>query len=157
MFNPKSNNLLDEQLAVSGLEMNWVSEALTGGSLLLGGIFGSSDRRKANRRAKKAEREQKKLAKKVARLTNEHNDKLDAADKANYYAMREYSHNTNMRNWQHGKVIQDYEYAFQDDAVYQKSTAIGNEQLGLNAEAMAYAIQDEQAAMKKLSSNSNSR
>ena len=42
MFNPKSNNLLDEQLAVSGLEMNWVFLRRISSPRR---CFGSSDRR----------------------------------------------------------------------------------------------------------------
>ena len=46
MFNPKEN-LLDQQLAVSGLEMQWVGAAISAGTAIVGGIMGSN--------AKKAE------------------------------------------------------------------------------------------------------
>ena len=51
-----------------------------------------------------------KFNEKVAKLTNEHNDKLDQADKDNYYAMRDFSHETNMQKWQRGAEIQDFNY-----------------------------------------------
>ena len=90
MFNPKEN-LLDQQLAVSGLEMSWGFAAIGAGMSVLGGIMGSRSASKSNKAAREAEKRQREHNEKVARLTNEHNDKLDAADKANYYAMREYS------------------------------------------------------------------
>ncbi len=148
MFNPKSNNLLDDQLAFSGLEMNWVPAAIAAGTAIIGGIMGSQEADKQNRSARKAQEEQEKFQKEIAKRTNNYNKKIFQADKANYYAMREYSHNTNLRNWQYGKDIQDFEY-LQSLRQFQKSTVIGNEQLGLNREAMGYAIQAENAAIEE--------
>lgn len=115
---------------------------------IAGGIFGASSASKQNKRNKKAEKEQREHAKKIAKLTNEHNDKLDEADQANYYAMRDYSHETNMRNWQRGAEIQDFNYLNQL-LQYQKSVAIGNQQLGLNAEAEALGYEAEQNAIQE--------
>ena len=148
MFNPKSNNLLDEQLSVSGLEMNWVGAAISAVTSIAGGIMGSSAADKQNRDAKAAQKAQEKFQKQQAKRTNKHNKEIFKADKANYYAMREYSHETNMRNWQYGKDIQDFEY-LQQLKQFEKSTAIGNENLGLNAEGMAYGIQAENDAIKE--------
>tara|TARA_A100001201_G_scaffold113270_1_gene96997 strand:- start:3017 stop:4228 length:1212 start_codon:yes stop_codon:yes gene_type:complete len=147
MFNPKEN-LLDQQLAVSGLEMSWGFAAIGAAASIAGGIFGSRSASKANKRAREAERKQREHNEKVAKLTNEHNDKLDAADKANYYAMREYSHETNLQNWQRGAEIQDFQY-LNTLKQYQKDQAIGNAQLGLNAVAEADGIQAEQDAIKE--------
>jgi hypothetical protein len=147
MFNPKEN-LLDQQLAVSGLEMSWGFAAIGAAASIAGGIFGSRSASKSNKRAREAERKQREHNEKVAKLTNEHNDKLDAADKANYYAMREYSHETNLRNWQRGAEIQDFQY-LNTLKQYQKDQAIGNAQLGLNAVAEADGIQAEQDAIKE--------
>ena len=147
MFNPKEN-LLDQQLAVSGLEMSWGFAAIGAGMSVLGGIMGSRSASRSNRRAREAERKQREHNEKVAKLTNEHNDKLDAADKANYYAMREYSHETNLQNWQRGAEIQDFQY-LNTLKQYQKDQAIGNAQLGLNAVAEADGIQAEQDAIKE--------
>jgi hypothetical protein len=147
MFNPKEN-LLDQQLAVSGLEMSWGFAAIGAGMSVLGGIMGSRSASRSNRRAREAERKQREHNEKVAKLTNEHNDKLDAADKANYYAMREYSHETNLQNWQRGAEIQDFQY-LNTLKQYQKDQAIGNAQLGLNAVAEAEGIQAEQDAIKE--------
>ena len=135
MFNPKEN-LLDQQLAVSGLEMQFFKDLITSGAY------------SRNKKAKKNEKNQKAHAKKVANLQNKHNKKLDKADKANYYAMRDYSHKTNLRNWERGKEIQDYQYAAQLNQ-YEKSQQIGTEQLGLNAKAREVAIEGEKAAINE--------
>jgi hypothetical protein len=148
MFNPKGNNLLDDQLAVSGLEMNWIGAVIGAGASIFGGIMGSRQASKNNKAARKAAKEQKKHQKKIAKLTNKHNDKLDAADKANYYAMRDYSYETSMQNWQRGAEIQDFKYLNQLKQ-FQKSNAIGNAQLGLNAQAEIQGIEAEQNAIQE--------
>lgn len=135
MFNPKEN-LLDQQLAVSGLEMQFFKDLITGGA------------HSRNKAAKKAEKKQREYNEKIAKLTNEHNDKLDAADKENYHMMRDFSHESNMQNWQRSSEIQDFQYLSQLQQ-FQKSQAIGNAQMGLNAEAEAQGIQGEQAVIEE--------
>ena len=136
MFNPKEN-LLDQQLAESGLEMkNFLADLVTGG--------GYSRNKTAKRNEDKARDHQEE----IAELTNEHNDKLDAADKENYYMMRDFTHESNLRNWQRSAEIQDYQYLAQLKQ-YQKSHAIGNEQLGLNAEAEIQGIEAEQTQIEE--------
>lgn len=135
MFNPKEN-LLDQQLAVSGLEMQFFKDLITTGAY------------SRNKKAKKNEKKANKQAKKVAKIQNEHNDKLDEADKANYQAMRDFTHETNVRNWERGKEIQDYQYTAQLNQYY-KSQAIGQQQLRLNEQAMDIAIEGERAALNE--------
>jgi hypothetical protein len=148
MFNPKGNNLLDQQLTVSGLEMNWGFAAVAAIGSIAGGIMGSRQASSSNAAARKAQKQQEEHNKKVAKLTNEHNAKLDAAELANYKATYKYSYETKIRDWERGKEIQDYQY-LQRLKQYQKSTAIGIEQLGLNAEAAAQGIQAEQDAINE--------
>ena len=153
MFNPKEN-LLDQQLAVSGLEMSVdpvtaTFAGISAVSSIFGGIMGSSSAAKQNRKAREAQKAQEKYQLKIARKTNKYNKKLDKADKANYYAMREYSHETNLRNWERGKEIQDFQY-LQQLKQYQRSTAIANAQLGLNARGEALGFEAEQAAIDEL-------
>ena len=135
MFNPKEN-LLDQQLAVSGLEMQFFRDLITTGAY------------SRNKKAKKNERKQKKAAERMARIQNEHNDKLDAADKANYQAMRDFTHETNVTNWERGKEIQDYQYAAQLNQYY-RSQSIGQSQLRLNEQARGIAIEGERAAINE--------
>ena len=148
MFNPKGNNLLDEQLSVSGLEMNWLGAVIGGVTAIAGGIMGHQEAKSQNADARKTEKEQRKHQKDIARKTNDYNRKLDAADKANYYAMRDYSYETSLKNWERGAEIQDYQY-LQRLKEWQKSTAIGNAQLGLNAQAAAQGIEAEQDAIRE--------
>ena len=146
MFNPKNNNLLDKELSVSGLEMNWVGAAISGVASLVGGISGASEASKQNQKAKEAQKAQEKFQKQQAKKINKYNEKKDKIKQANYDAMYEYSYNTNVLNWQQGKNIQDFKY-LQQLKQYQKSTAIGQQQLGLNAAAEELGIQAEQDAL----------
>lgn len=135
MFNPKGNDLLDEQLAVSGVN-HYILDILTGGA------------KSRNETAKKNEEAARKHQGKIAKIQNKHNRKLDKADLENYHAMRDFTHESNLRNWERGKEIQDFQYLSQMQQ-YQKSHAIGNAQLGLNAEAMALGIQAEQDTIEE--------
>ena len=134
MFNPKEN-LLDQQLAESGLELQ-ILDWLTGGA------------KSRNETARKNEREARKHQKEVAKLTNKHNDLLDAADKENYLNQRNFAHESNIRNWERSKEIQDFQYLGQLKQ-YQKSQAIGNKQLGLNAKAAAQGIAAEASTIEE--------
>ncbi len=142
MFNPKEN-LLDQQLIESGLELQLdVIDFVTGGA--------KSRNETARENAKAARKHQKK----IANLTNKHNKKLDKADKENYRIQRNFAHDSNIRNWKRGKEIQDFQYLSQLQQ-FQKSQAIGNAQLGLNAEAMAQGIDAEKMLLKKLLFNNS--
>ena len=80
---------------------------------VVGGVMGSSSAKPKPDNVqgqKKIKKHQEEHNKKVAKLTNKHNDKLDIADVVNYEAMREYSHETSIQNWQRGGEIQDYQY-----------------------------------------------
>ena len=135
MFNPKET-ILDQQLAESGLEMQFFMDLITGGA--------HSRNETARDNQKAAEKHQEK----IADLTNEHNDKLDKADRENYYNMRNFTHESNLRNWERGAEIQDFQYLSQLKQ-YQKSQAIGKAQLGLNAEAAAQGVADEMATIEE--------
>ena len=134
MFNPKEN-LLDQQLAESGLEMK-ILDFLTGGA------------KSRNETAKENEKAAKKHQKKIAELTNEHNDELDVADRLNYKNQVEAQVKSNLRNWERGAEIQDFQYLSQLKQ-YQKSQAIGNAQLGLNAEAAAQGAAAEMSTIEE--------
>jgi dihydrodipicolinate synthase/N-acetylneuraminate lyase len=79
MFNPKEN-LLDQQLAVSGLEMSIAPAlALAGVSAvtsIAGGIMGASQAASSNAAAKSAQKKQEEYQKEIAEATNKHNDKI---------------------------------------------------------------------------------
>ena len=115
---------------------------------IAGGIMGASQAASSNAAAKDAQKKQEKYQKEIAKLTNKHNDKLDAADKANYYAMRDFNHESAIKNWQRVAELQDFQY-LNSLKEWQKSTAIGNAQLGLNAQAESFGFQAEQAALEE--------
>lgn len=146
MFDPKGNNLLDEQLATSGLEMNWGFAAIGAAVSVAGGIMGMNQASKNNSKAKKNAKKQKAFNKKVAKKTNKYNKKADENQKENYYEMRDFNHKVAMENWKRGKEIHDYEF---DSAMkqYEKSQSIGNAQLGLNTQEAANAVASEQLAL----------
>ena len=62
MFNPKGGNLLEDQLAVSGLEMN-VFAAVGAAVSIAGGIFGASQASSQNSKNAAAAKKQQKLSK----------------------------------------------------------------------------------------------
>lgn len=144
-FNPKGWSLLDEQLAVSGLEMNLFG-IIAGVGAVVSGVMGASQASSNNSRARSNQKKQEEFNKKTAKLTNEYNDKLDAADVANYEAMREYSHETSLQNWQRSGEIQDYQYLGKLKE-YEKNINISRDQLALNVTSADQAIQSEGAAV----------
>ena len=155
MFNPKGNHLLDEQLAVSGLEMSVV---ITAGVALAGisaaasigsGIAGMLGAKSANKRARSDADKARRTAKKIARIANRHNDKLDAADKKNYYAMREYSHDTNMKSWKYGRRIHNYKFA-QSMREFEKNRQISSEQFDLNQTAFEKSVSAEKQSVEDM-------
>jgi hypothetical protein len=109
-------------------------------------VFTGRDR---NKEARAAERDQRKALKKSARSEYSYNKDQHKADKANYYAEREYAYETALTNWEYGKQIQDYKYA-RDLATYEKSQDIYNRQTGFNEQAAGLAIGDQQAAIQDL-------
>ena len=126
MFNPKGSHLLDEQLAVSGLEMN-IAGVLAGISAVAsigGGIMGASQASKNNATARKNARKQKKEAKKVAKLTNKHNAKLDKAEKANYEADKQFQYEARVIQHEFDNQIVDIQNAAAR-ARFEKSEQMG--------------------------------
>ena len=55
MFNPKGSSILDEQLAVSGLEINFWNFVIPAVATIGSAVIGSSASRSASRSAQKAQ------------------------------------------------------------------------------------------------------
>jgi hypothetical protein len=145
------NNLLKEQLAESGLEMQIGAifagiGALTG---IIGGISGSSQAAQQNRQAEDAYREQKKLAQEAADKTNEYNKRVFEVDKQNYANTRAYEWETSVKNWQFNQSREDLNYL---NAVKQYGKSVENtrDQLNYNSLAAMQAYESEQAALNEL-------
>ncbi len=134
MFNPKYN-LLEEQLATSGIELNnLLCDVFTGGAC------------SANDAARDAEQGQKEFNQEVADRTNLYNDELDATDRINYETMRDFSYETDLRTWNHNNLIQDYQYNASLKE-YEKSNQIAAGQYGLNARGESLGLKNEAAAI----------
>ena len=151
MFNPKEN-LLERELAVSGLEMNIVGAIFAGVSAvasIAGGISASNQAKKNNRRAEQNAADQRAAAKEQADKTNEYNRKVFAADKANYYSNRAYEWETSLRNYKYNQAIQDYQYQ-QTVGQYQSSVENTQQQLVYNSMAAMEARESEQASLNEI-------
>jgi len=113
------------------------------------GVLGAKSASDNNARAEENAEAQREFNEKTAKLTNEYNDKLDEADVANYEAMREYSHETSLQNWQRSAEIQDFQYLGKLKE-YEKSINISRDQLALNVTSARQAIQSEEAAVEDM-------
>jgi hypothetical protein len=135
MFNPKGNNLINQQLAVSGLHSN-----------ILGFLDGGAGHR--NDQREEAYKEQTKHNKKVADLTNAHYEDLDAAEEYNYKQDVKFTFDQQVRSWKRGVDLQDFS-RYNKLKEFEKSLTITNEQLGLNAAGMAQALDEEHATVQE--------
>jgi len=140
----KNFNLLDEQLAESGLEMQWVSAVLGGISAatsLIGGISASNDAKKANEEQEAAYEEQKNAQAAQARAQNVAARRQFEADRDNYRKQAKYNYDTAIKKWQYDTTIRALEEKTNAEA-YLINNQISNKQLTFNALA-------EQQAQKK--------
>lgn len=148
MFNPKEN-LLDQQLSVSGLEMNITWAGVGAISSIVGGIFGASSASKQNREAKKAQQEQQRIANEQAKITNEYNKKAFEAERKDYFAAREFQYSTAVKQWKYDTDIQDYRYV-QDVKAYDASVSNYGQQTMFNNVAYQAAKESNQASYNEL-------
>ena len=124
----KNYDLLGEQLAESGLEMNIVigAGAIIGAATsVIGGIFGSSQADKQNREAREAQKKAEKAAKEAADATNEYNKRSFEVDKQNYANTRAFERDTLIKNWQYQTEQQDFGYL---SAIEQYGKSVQNTQ-----------------------------
>ena len=147
MFNPKGGNILDEQLAVSGLEMNIDPfSAAQLGIQLTQTFLGIGQARSANAAARRTERKQQKLLNKQADLQNKYNEKSFAAMVDNYRAMAEYNFDTAVENWQYNTAIRAIQERT-DARKYMMSVKNTNKQLTYNAIAEQQGLTRSQLAI----------
>ena len=147
MFNPKEN-LLDQQLAVSGLEMSVVIDpftAVSAGAAIVGGIMGSRSASRQNRANRRAARKQRKIAKKQAKITNKYNRASYKAEKKDYYAARQFQYEMAVKQFQYDTAVQDFRY-LQDVKAYGKSVENYGQQLVYNNIAYQSAKDSQMAA-----------
>jgi len=152
----KNFNLLEEQLAESGLEMSiepvtatLIGAGLSAGSSILGGIFGSSQADKANKDAKKAQKKQEKAAKKAADNANKYNARAFEIEKANYFNNRRFQREIDLDSWRYQQEIQDIQYQ-QVVKQYAKSVEKTENQLVFNSLTAIDAYKAEQSALNDI-------
>lgn len=149
----KNYDLLGEQLAESGLEMNIapaIAGALIGGATsIIGGIFGASQADKSNRQAEEAYEDQKEAAEEAADKTNEYNKRVFKVDRQNYINNRAFERETLTRKWKYDNEIKDYQY-LQAVKQYGKSVDNTNDRYKYNSIAAMQASEAENNALNDL-------
>ena len=148
MFNPKGSNLLEDQLAVSGLEMN-VFAAIGAVASVAGGIFGASQASSQNSKNAKAAKEQQKLLDEQAEINNTYNAEAFEAEKKDYFAQREFQFDMANRQYEYDNTIQDYTY-LQNVKQYGKSVEQLGSQLVYNSLAAHQAYESTQSQFQEL-------
>ena len=148
MFNPKGSNLLEDQLAVSGLEMN-VFAAIGAVASVAGGIFGASQASSQNSKNAKAAKEQQKLLDEQAEINNTYNEEAFEAEKKDYFAQREFQFDMANRQYEYDNTIQDYTY-LQNVKQYGKSVEQLGSQLVYNSLAAHQAYESTQSQFQEL-------
>jgi hypothetical protein len=142
------DNLLKEQLAESGLEMQIVGAifggigALTG---IIGGISGASEASAQNAKNEEAQRKQQELLNKQADLQNEYNAKKFQVEKDNYYKQAQYNFDTAVQSWQYQTTIRALEEKV-DAQKYLMNVQNSQKQLTFNDIAAQQASSREQMA-----------
>lgn len=154
-FNPKGNNILDQEIAVSGLEMN--IEPVTGfalamsavglGSSIFGGISSTAAARAAANRQFQIAAADNRHQRKVAKATNRYNDKLDINDEANYKQEINFAFKSLTKDWEYGRRIHKINHLNRMKE-FQQSNKISNQQTKFNAQAERYAIKQEQGLLR---------
>ena len=149
----KNFNLLQEELAVSGLEMSVIDPisatfaGISAVSSIAGGIFGASEADKANKKAEKNQKKQQKLLDKQAKLQNEYNEKKFAADQENFEKQRQYNFETALENWRYNTQIRALQEKV-DAEKYLMNVQNSERQLSFNKLAEQQGLSREQLALQ---------
>lgn len=145
----KNFNLLEEDLAVSGLEMSIDATfgIISGVASIASGIFGASSASKANSDAKKAQKKQQKQLDKIADATNEYNKKKFEVDKENYRKQAEYNFETAIENWRYQTTIRALQEKT-DAQKYLMNVENSNKQLTFNRIAEQQGLSREQLSIE---------
>ena len=114
-------------------------------SSIAGGIFGASQASKSNRAANRRYKKQKKLNKKQAKITNAYNEAVFEAEKADYYAARQFQYEMAVKQFQYDTTVQDFRY-LQDVKAYGASVENYGQQMVYNNIAYQAAKDSQMAA-----------
>jgi len=155
----KNFNLLEEQLAESGLEMSidpglafGISAGLQAigiGSSIFGGAQADANERKAVKKQNKYNKKVWRYEQREANRQYEYRKEGLAIQKQNYYDELAYKEATASRQYEYDQAIQDYRYqlALRE---YEKSEENYKQQLGFNNLAAAEAYESEQRAFNEI-------
>jgi len=145
----KNFNLLEEDLAVSGLEMSVdpTFGIISAAASIAGGIFGASSASRANSDAKRAQRKQQEQLNKIADATNEYNEKKFEVDKENYRKQAEYNFETALQNWRYQTTIRALQEKT-DAQKYLMNVENSNKQLTFNRLAEQQGLSREQLSIE---------
>jgi len=145
----KNFNLLEEDLAVSGLEMSVdpTFGIISAAASIAGGIFGASSASRANSDAKRAQRKQQEQLNKIADATNEYNEKKFEVDKENYRKQAEYNFETALQNWRYQTTIRALQEKT-DAQKYLMNVENSNKQLTFNRIAEQQGLSREQLSIE---------
>ena len=149
----KNYDLLGEQLAESGLEMNIapaIAGALIGGATsIVGGLFGAKQASDSNKAAEDAYEKQVEAAEEAAKKINKYNKKVHKVDIQNYQNNRAFELETLTRKWRYDNEIKDYQF-LQAVKQYGKSVENTNDRLTYNSIAAMQASEAENNALNDL-------
>lgn len=148
-INPKGFNLLDEQLAQSGLEMSIEPFLISAGIGLASSIFGASQASSANAQAQSNYEDQMEAAQETADLTNEYNKKAFGVEILNYEQNAAYNWETALQTYDYNVRRQDYQEA-QDMKAYEADQGRVKGQKAANAWAAAQGAESEQRALEQV-------
>ena len=143
-FNPKGDNLIERELAVSGLESHGILDFLTGGA--------SSQNKYAREQAKRQNEYNKKVYEfEGEEMERQYNYAVETQDikRANLERDIKYQENTEQQRWNYGMAIRDYEHS-RDLGAYQQSVAQATAQKGFNEIADGFAnLQQDRSKMEQ--------
>ena len=167
----KNFDLLGEQLAESGLEMNIVitpgliAGGISAASSIVGGIFGAKQADDSNKAQEKAYKEQKKAAEKAAKIQNNYNKKKFEVDQENFRKNVEYDYQTAVQQWQYNNNIRAFEekqnarkYLRDAERIasqltynkYAFDTGVSRIQTGLNEQRVADSFERQESLIANL-------
>ena len=145
MFNPKEN-LLDQQLAQSGLEMTLDPFTIASVGLnVFGAISGSRSASKQNAANKKFAQKQRQLNKESAKIDNAYRKATFEAEKKDYFAARQFQYDMAVKQWEYDTNLQDFRFA-QDMKAYRQSVENYGQQRFYNTISHITAKESQQAA-----------
>ena len=176
MFNPKGSSILDEQLAVSGLEINFWNFVIPAVATIGSAVIGSSASRSASRSAQKAQEdnaqrqydydlEKYELQRKgliaereesIQRIDVARRNEKRVADFKDANAQQSYNYSMQIRNYQQDSMNRQYmksEDLFAEQLSYNARSAAAAKETQLRAlseEAQKFAFENENQIIQSL-------